>query len=280
MTDVDQQVRDAFAKVCAPESVKSTTLAFIESQRKSESSLSNLEQEPVVLKRAHRVVAARRIRFAAPIAACMLLVVLCFGGVTAYCTPAAYVDIDVNPSLELSVNCFGVVVSARGLNEEGCEIVDEVDLTHCSYTTAIDRLAESQALSSYVTEDAMVDVVVSARNSKQADRLERESEAGFSEIPCQTACSRADRQTHESAHACGMSMGRYEIAQQLVEADDSLSMDECAAMSMRELRDLAAAQGLSYSEEQEETAGNSHGAGNGHGEGNGHGHGARREHSE
>lgn len=294
MTDVDQQVRDAFADVRAPEAVKRQTLAFIESRRGCDDSLAAAESVPSALKRGRRTATARRWRFAAPIAACALLVALCLGGATAYCTPVAYVDIDVNPSLELSVNRFGIVVDARGLNGEGCAVVNEVDLAHCPYAEAIDRLAACQALSPYVSADTIVDVVVSATSAAQADRLERESETGLSKLSCQTACSQADGQTHESAHACGMSMGRYALAQQLVEADGSLSMDECATMSMRELRDLAASHGLSCDDGQEGESGDHgseddgseggsvaegcYGSGSDHGSGNGHGGGHARGH--
>lgn len=57
------------------------------------------------------------------IAACLLLVVIGCYGVSGFVTPNTYVTMDINPSVELSLNRYERVLEARGLNSDGAAIV-------------------------------------------------------------------------------------------------------------------------------------------------------------
>lgn len=54
---------------------------------------------------------------------------------------------------------------------------------------------------------------------------------------CEGSCHRADAEAREDAHYAGMGVGKYRAAQQLMELDDSVTLDDCAGMTMRELHD-------------------------------------------
>ncbi len=54
-------------------------------------------------------------------AAAVLLV--CATSAWAYYTPYSYVSLDVNPSIEFSLNRFNIVLSAKGVNSDGEEIL-------------------------------------------------------------------------------------------------------------------------------------------------------------
>lgn len=56
------------------------------------------------------------------------MLVLGGGGALAYYTPAKYVSLDVNPSIEYQLNIFDRVLTVKGVNDDGSEIVDEIDL--------------------------------------------------------------------------------------------------------------------------------------------------------
>jgi len=52
----------------------------------------------------------------------------------AYFTPVSYVSLDINPSIEYSVNMFDRVIDATGVNDDGTELLDGVDLTgQCNF---------------------------------------------------------------------------------------------------------------------------------------------------
>lgn len=74
-----------------------------------------------------------------------------------------------------------------------------------------------------------------------------------------------------------MGVAKYRAYQALQEAGVNISAEECASMSMRELRDLLAENEIDKNEEKDEHAGMGYGQGagahNGNGNG-GHGHGS------
>ncbi len=55
------------------------------------------------------------------------LLIFAGGGVIAYSTPVSYVTMDVNPSIEYTLNFLDDVIEANALNEEAEEVVTKVD---------------------------------------------------------------------------------------------------------------------------------------------------------
>lgn len=188
-------------------------------------------------RRRTRFVAVRR---ALTAAACVAVAALCVLGVRLYFTPAAYVGIDVNPSLELSVNTFGLVVDAQPLNDDAGAVLEGLALEGKPYDQALDQLA-NEGLSSYLSEDAYLEVSVTSSDEGLAQRLQGESDAWLQTTGCSGACSRVDEATREQAHHAGMGVGKYRAACDLAKLDPSVEPEDCAHMSMRELRDRIAA---------------------------------------
>ncbi len=58
-----------------------------------------------------------------PVAACLVAMLLAGGGITAYAMPCSTVTLDINPSVEYSLNIFSRVLSVKALNGDGTEIV-------------------------------------------------------------------------------------------------------------------------------------------------------------
>ena len=257
-------VREAFDAVRAPEELKAATLEAIEARRPQEGdaavpiedspsrsaagargSKSEEGDHPALLvhpgkmaqsspqrKRGFRVV-----RRALAAAACVLAVAAGVFGFRLYNDPAAYVGLDINPSLELSVYTFGTVIGARPLNEDADAVLQNVVLEGKSYEDALAVLLQSEALSTYIDEGAYVSVGVTTDDDALASRLQGASDACLRSSSCNGSCHRVDGATRESAHHAGMGVGKYTAAQELIELDPSLSLEECADMSMRELRD-------------------------------------------
>ena len=261
MSELDRRVKRAFDEVKAPDGVKCQTLSFIEDVR-SEAEASEVRPAPraedaVSLPRAFRQSAAKASGKRAPrrglfrarrtrsaffaCAACLALLAMCWGGFRLYAQPTAYVGIDVNPSVELSVNRFGLVVGARGINDDGRELLETVSLANRAYSEALSVLTQSDAFAPYRQESAFIEISVVSDNERQSQDLYAQSTEGLSTLPCEGVCHRVDEQTWRSAGACGMGMGRYRAVSELMELDPSVTLEECEAMTMRQLRDRIAA---------------------------------------
>lgn len=266
----EHDVREALLQVKAPASAKAHTLAAIEAARKAEASPT--ARSPRWRRRWAPLAAA----------ACLLLVgILAGAGWHLWQQPAAFVGVDVNPSLELTVNAFDRVVKATAINDDGATVLDALSLEGRSYEEAFAALMDSEAMAPYLAKDAFVDVNITTQDNALASELQAQSDAVLAGHPYQGACHHADEATREAAAAAGMGVGRYRAACELAELDDSVSVDDCAAMTMRELHDaidhLCEDESHSHGSDSGNDAG--HGAGTGNGQGSGAGNGAGNDQS-
>lgn len=94
-------------------------------------------------------------------------VVLCTASVWAYAAPYAYVSLDVNPSIEYSVNRFNRVLSARAVNEDGSEILNDLDLNNKSIEDAVRETVQRIAQAGYFDGEEPGGVVVAAASGNE-----------------------------------------------------------------------------------------------------------------
>ncbi|GAA0772939.1 anti-sigma-I factor RsgI [Clostridium subterminale] len=78
------------------------------------------------------------------------------GGITlwAYKTPYSYVSLDVNPSIEYSLNRFDKVISVTAVNDDGQEILNELELDKLENQNIEDAVAETV---NQISEDGYFD---------------------------------------------------------------------------------------------------------------------------
>ncbi len=85
----------------------------------------------------------RSYRRLVPYAAAAAILFMSIGsGTYAYCMPYGTVSLDVNPSIEYTINRFDRVLSASGVNDDGSVILDELDkkdILHKNIDVAIDN---------------------------------------------------------------------------------------------------------------------------------------------
>lgn len=177
MSDAEKRVRDAFAGVRAPEDLRARTLAAVERSRAGEvpgevPAASSGALVPVPAPEPPAPRHRRRVLVHIAAAACLVLVLLGAGGTYAIATPTAYVDIEVNPAIELAVNRFDQVVGARALNEDGEAVLSGVDVVWDSCADALDAIgAELKALG-YLEGGAAVSVTVTCDDEGQYGSIE------------------------------------------------------------------------------------------------------------
>ena len=134
MNDLEQRVREAFDEVSLPPEVRARTLAAIDDL------VQPREASPSKLP-APRIVKWRRAAIA--LAACLALTAVGLIGSRLYFEETAFVGIDVNPSIELGINRFDIVVSAKAYNEDGEALLRDVSVTGKPYDSAVATLTSS-----------------------------------------------------------------------------------------------------------------------------------------
>lgn len=217
----------------------------------------------------------------AAIAACLALVACIIGGAVDFLRPVAYVGIDVNPSVELTLNRFDIVVGTHALNDDGQRALDEASCMWRAFDDAARDL--DGAMRSIAGGGAVVEVSIDCDNENRYVALAAQSNDCFGRNG-EAHCNRTSAEERQAAHDSGMGVAKYRSYQDLQEAGVDISAEKCASMSMRELRDLLAENGIDENEEKDEHVGmgNGQGAGthssdstgsHGHGSGSGNGNG-------
>lgn len=245
MSDI---IKKAFEQIHATDQLKEATCLFL---------YEKIEQKPK-----HQYKTAFR-----PIAAFCILLFLCIGSGGWYFweTPVSYVSVDINPSVELSLNRFNRVTDAEGKNEDGILLLHNLSLKGKGYIEAVEILVTSESMQNYLTADAELTFTVA---SPKAEELLQGLHNSSVSTQYNGTCRSADMESVHGAHACGMSLGKYQEYLHLSEYDDDISPEDCSGMTMGQLRDL-----LSQYEDID-----SNPSDHGHMNGNSkcHGHGKRR----
>lgn len=162
-----------------------------------------------------------------------------------YFTPVAYIDIDVNPSIELTLNSFGRVIQTNAYNEDGVKILGEVNLRYVDYNTAFEKLLAVLNGDGYFEQDSLLCVTVQTNedNGKSSiqERL-REIADITSQNHHYNIVTEIFTVTEEIKHCASenqISPAKYLAIQDLLRVDVNADFEECRGHSVHELRQQA-----------------------------------------
>ena len=133
--------------------------------------------QEIYVKPSRRVRMYRRMRTVAMAAAACLCVAVLGGSVSFYQNHRvdSVIGIDVNPSIELSVNRNEKVLQANPLNEDAETILDDMNLKNVDLDIAVNALIGSMVRNGYLDElDNAILVTVSNENEKKASSLRQD----------------------------------------------------------------------------------------------------------
>ncbi|MGI6085893.1 MAG: anti-sigma-I factor RsgI family protein [Acetivibrionales bacterium] len=106
--------------------------------------------------------------FASGFVAAMIILTV---GAFAYFTPVSYVSLDVNPSIEYSINLFDRVLSIKSVNEDGEKIIQNLNLKNKKIAVALEETLDKIVAEGYITKGENAGVVISVSDSAKAEVL-------------------------------------------------------------------------------------------------------------
>lgn len=142
-----------------------------------------------------------------------------------YYTPVAALSIDSDSSMELSINAFGKVISVKGYDENGVQLAEEFDVEGMNYKDALNEI-----IVLYMENDEDVFVSVSGDDKILEGALE------CSQGQVKVQCEKAEKDNDTTAHAAGMTVGKYKAFLELQEVEPEFTIDEAGNMSMKEIK--------------------------------------------
>ena len=172
-----------------------------------------------------------RITGLASVAAGLLLLIV--GGFAGYRSPAGVVSLDVNPSIEFTINIFDRVLAIDAVNDDGSGLIAQLDeraLLNQPVDAAVEQAIAALRVSGYLAEETENDVMLSsssysARHAEAlATRLERLVAKQQDLAVISVSVSKSEV---EAAHALGASAGKLYLVERLKESiGESESFDQ------------------------------------------------------
>ena len=240
---MSRNLHDAFDNIKADDAMKESARAYLREKTNG-----------YTLRQTRRTgVGFRRL---APALACAALLVVGSMGYQAYFTPTSAISIDINPSMELEVNRFDRVITVQGLNDDGTELAQELDVRFMAYDDALEQIIASDMIQTCLADDGVLSIVVSGENTAQQEEILR----------CAQRCTSGESNAHcyagttedmAEAQALGLPLGKYHAYEELHALDPSITAEEASGMTMRELRDRIDAC-MGSDEEHHENGGGQH----------------------
>ena len=185
--------------------------------------------------------------FAAAVAAALVLVIGggSFFGWRYANAPDSLVDIDVNPSVQLTVSRDEKVLSCGALNADGTEIIDDMDLRGSPLNVAVNALIGSMVQHGYIDElKNSVLITVANEDAAKAKALQESLMADISGLLAgesvdaavmgQTITTR-DQTLASQAETYGISAGKAALIQRILDTDPTLTFESLAGLSVNDL---------------------------------------------
>ena len=181
-------------------------------------------------------------------AAAAALVLTCGTGAYAYYTPYSYVSLDVNPSIEFTLNRFDIVLTATAVNGDGEEILNGLSLdtlANLPIGQAISATVDQISQEGYFDgEGGGIVVATSAEDEEKAEELavqlqenvEQETEQNGDNVEVEVISVGYERV--QKARELGVTPGKLNLVEKLqASAADpaSINIEEWLSKSVKEI---------------------------------------------
>jgi hypothetical protein len=184
-------------------------------------------------------------------AAAAVFLALTGGSALAYYTPASYVSVDINPSIEFQLNIFSRVISVTGINEDGRELLKNIK-TSSNLGQNIKAIVREAAAEGYLTANggnAMVITVTGngdsgdgsdkAADAKEADaKKQAEEELKETGTPGDVVVERVGYDRVQEARKLGTTPGKLNLVQKYIASAGSSAQVDINAWLKKPVKDI------------------------------------------
>lgn len=210
---------------------------------KAEEELKEKTKEAVLKRLNERPRQKRGVyRFSAALAAAAFLLFFGVGSYQLYFSESSYIDLDVNPSIELSVNRFERVIKASAYNQDGKEVLSGLNLKHKSYKDAVSILLKKIKKNGYLKKNGMISVTVQGKRAvKSAEIKELQTEinqcVSGHEKEHKIEVYAVSKAVKRKSHHWNVSPAKYLAIKELQRVDQTATVETCRDHSISEIKD-------------------------------------------
>jgi len=174
------------------------------------------------------------------------VVMMCGVTAWAYCTPYSYVSLDVNPSIEYSVNRFNRVLSVKAVNGDGEKILADLDLNNKTIDEAIqDTVGQIDKAGYFTTEDpGGIVIATSSENEQDSQELAADLQSTAEQAvedattPVEVEAVSVGYERVQQARALGTTPGKLNLVEKLqasMDNPDSFNVQDWLKKPVKEI---------------------------------------------
>lgn len=198
------------------------------------------------------------------VACAAVLIVLVLGGIGLHNENYMSLYIDVNPSVELSVNRFDIVNGVNYINADAEQCFKDLSIIGKTSQKAVESIIDTLSAKNYLNDNA--EMYLSGFSSKRADiakKLEKIKEQAenykknnnsYSVVVGRTDFNEKDNNTAKNH---GLTPAKYKIITEIIALDSSYTIEILKDKSIRELKLIFKELGNDNSAGQHQNRGNS-----------------------
>lgn len=93
-------------------------------------------------------------------------------GIVLYNIPATYIEVTVNPSVQLTLNNFNRVLNVVGLNEDGSNLIDGISYKNLAFEEAYARLLNRMKNNGYLN-NSVIQLIIANDSQQGLDNIEQ-----------------------------------------------------------------------------------------------------------
>lgn len=226
---MNSNFKDAFDSIKADLQLKDSTYVFLQSE------IAKRSQKPKIFKFN---------RFVYVAITCVFLMVCGVKGYSFYFEEISFVSIDINPSIELTLNRFDRVISVKAYNDDGKKIIKSLNVKNKSYNDALEILINNDIFKKYINNNSYVSFAVQSNDIKKENTLLTEVQNSADNLitahhkGIQVNCSTVDDSIRQQAHGHGMSVGKYQAILELQEFNPDINIDDYRNTSMKDIKTI------------------------------------------
>lgn len=179
----------------------------------------------------------------AAVAAAFVIVAGIGFGAYSYATPYSYIEMDINPSVEITANRYDRILQVKALNDDGKVVIGDMDFKNKSLSEGVKNIVGISIEKGYLKlEDAnSVLITVSSGDEKKTDKLEAQVEKSASielkqsGIQSEVVVEKAPIKNREDAMKEGVTPGKLNLLRKLNEAKPEVNPDDYKGKSTNEI---------------------------------------------
>jgi hypothetical protein len=160
-----------------------------------------------------------------------------------YNNPYSYINIDINPSVQITANIFDRIINVTALNIDAQKIVNELSIENKELDQGVEQIVGSAVKNGYLKDEKTnaVMLTVTSIGDRKSEKLQKkvavavEKKFKSEKVTSEVLVEKATEKSRSQAIKQGISPGKLKLVQKLIELNPNLKVNELKNKPVKEI---------------------------------------------